>query len=222
MTTVDYWFDPVCPWSWVTSRWIREVVGPCGLDVNWHPMALGILNETPNANARMKNFFEILRGPVRVCAAVGETRPEELGNLYATIGENLHSSSGPLGQKKVAGEDMVTVVLRSRDEMIEASRAGLVDAGIDESFADRFRDPHVDDIILGSHARVPSGGHAQALIGVPTISIDGSAGLFGPVLTEVPPGPRAVSTWNAFAALANEPAFYELKRTAERPAPKTF
>ncbi|NQU37706.1 MAG: hypothetical protein HQ526_08960 [Actinobacteria bacterium] len=222
MTTVDYWFDPVCPWSWVTSRWIHEVVGAAGLDVNWHPMSLGILNAAPNSNARMKEFFDILKGPVRVCAAVSETSPGELGTLYTTIGEHLHGPAGPLSAKQVAGDDFPTAVLRSRDAMVEATRSGLVEAGLDESFVESFDDARMDDVLLASHGRVPSDHHAQELIGVPTISIDGSAGLFGPVLTEVPPGPRAVTTWNAFAALAQEPAFYELKRTAERPAPRTF
>ncbi len=221
MTTVDYWFDPVCPWSWVTSRWVHEVVGPVGLDVNWHPMSLGILNAAPDSNARIKEFFEILKGPVRVCAAVSETDPSELGTLYTTIGQNLHSSGGPLAAKQVAGDDFATAVLRSRDAMFEATRNGLAEAGLDEGFADRFDDPHMDDVLLASHGRVPSGGHAQELIGVPTISVDGSAGLFGPVLTEIPSGLRAVTAWNAFAALAQEPAFYELKRTAKRPAPRT-
>lgn len=185
-------------------------------------MSLGILNAAPNSNARMQEFFEILKGPVRVCAAVSESRPGELGTLYTTIGQNLHSAAGPLAAKQVAGDDFATAVLRSRDAMFEATQKGLAEAAIDESFAERFDDPHMDDVLLASHGRVPSGGHAQELIGVPTISVDGSAGLFGPVLTEIPPGPRAVTAWNAFAALAQEPAFYELKRTAERPAPHTF
>ncbi len=191
-------------------------------DSDEHHQSLGILNAAPDSNARMKEFFEILKGPARVCAAVSETDPGELGTLYTTIGQNLHSSGGPLAAKQVAGDDFATAVLRSRDAMFEATRNGLAEAGLDEGFADRFDDPHMDDVLLASHARVPSGGHAQELIGVPTISVDGSVGLFGPVLTEIPPGPRAVTAWNAFAALAQEPAFYELKRTAKRPAPRTF
>ena len=220
MTTVDYWFDPVCPWSWVTSRWIHQVAGPADLDIHWHPMSLGVLNETADDDERTRNYVEILKGPVRVCAAVNETDPAALGALYTAIGENLHGQAGPLASNQMAGDDLVTGILRSRDAMFGATRSGIATAGLDDRFADAFDDAAVDDLVRASHARVPSGGQAQALIGVPTISVEGSSGLFGPVLTEVPTGERALGLWRAFAALAQEPAFYELKRTADRPAPR--
>lgn len=222
MTTVDYWFDPVCPWSWVTSRWVNEVTTAADLTVNWHPMSLGILNRNPKANARMLDFFEILSGPVRVVAAVGEQRPGDLGTLYTTIGTNLHGAGGCLEASQTTDDaDFPTTVLRSRDAMVEATRQGLIDAGLEESYLEAFADARYDDVLEASHGRVPTEPNAPVLIGVPTISVDGSPGFFGPVLTEVPHGPRALEAWNAFATLAQEPAFFELKRTSERPAPKT-
>ncbi len=222
MTTVDYWFDPVCPWSWITSRWVHEVQTPAGLIVNWHPMSLGILNRNPKANARMLEFFEILSGPVRVAAAVSEREPGELGALYTTVGTNLHGPDGCLEASATKQDaDFPSAVLRARDAIKDATRDGLAEAGLSESYLEAFTDASYDQVVEASHARVPSGANASALIGVPTISIDGSPGIFGPVLTEVPHGQRALDAWNAFAVLAQEPAFFELKRTSERPAPKT-
>ena len=90
MTTVDYWFDPLCPWSWTTSRWMVKVAEQTEVDVRWHPMSLSLLNA--NDQQPFADFNKVGIGAVRVCAAVHAKEPGKLGELYTQIGNRFHHS----------------------------------------------------------------------------------------------------------------------------------
>jgi hypothetical protein len=107
----------------------------------------------------------------------------------------------------------------NRDELLPKVAAALADIGLPADLSEAMLDEQWDDALRQSHARVPTLGAKRELIGVPTISVDGSAGLFGPVIAEVPPSGEAGELWDAFVAMARVPYFYELKRTTDRSAP---
>lgn len=220
MTTVDYWFDPLCPWSWTTSRWMVKVAEQVAVDVRWHPMSLSLLNATDNPP--FSEFNKIGLGPIRVCAAVHAKQPEKLGELYTEIGNRFHHAGdwqeeGRFIDFMMLVDGYIANADTIRPKVVEALDA----AGLDAGYIDAFDDASFDAALGDSHVSVPSGEQNQELIGVPTISVDGSAGLFGPVISEVPDEDSIVDMWEAFATLARNPNFFELKRSTSRPAPFT-
>ncbi len=218
MSVVDYWFDPLCPWSWATSRWMVKVADGTEVEVRWHPMSLALLNATDRSP--FAEFNEISIGPARVCAAVYAKEPTKLGELYTQIGNRFHHAGD--WQEQVRALDFMVLLSAYRehaDTIRPKLEAALAASELDSSYIDALDDPSFDDVLGDSHITVPAGEQEQELIGVPTISVDGHAGLFGPVISEVPVGDAVLEMWDAFAALARNPHFFELKRSTGRPAP---
>jgi len=188
---VDFWFDPLCPWAWMTSRWMEEVEKVRPVDVRWHVMSLSVLNEGRDLPEDYAEFMTHAWLPVRVVVAAQEQYGDKVVKaLYDAIGTRVH----PGGQK-----DYRVAVAEALDEV------GLPAELIEEGDADRY-----DEQLRASHeAGIDLVGED---VGTPVVSVDGVA-FFGPVVTPAPKGEAAGRLWDGCVLVAGTPGFFELKRT---------
>ncbi|WP_329082125.1 MULTISPECIES: DsbA family protein [unclassified Streptosporangium] len=220
---VDFWFDPGCPWAWITSRWILEVRKVRPITVNWREMSLAVLNEKQDMSEGYREIVELGRGTLRVFAAARAAAGDAaVGDLYTALGTRYHGEDGlfqrPRDTTPDGGLASWRAAMEAREPVIAAA---LADAGLPAELLAARTDGTWDEAIHASHALVPAGRRKQSLIGVPTISVNGHAGQFGPVISEIPTGERAGRLWDAFKVLATEEAFFELKRVTDRAVPRT-
>ncbi|GEL96169.1 mycothiol-dependent nitroreductase Rv2466c family protein [Cellulomonas composti] len=191
-TVVDFWFDPACPWAWMTSRWIDEVAAHRDLDVRWHVMSLSVLNEgRDDLPERYQRLMSEGWAPVRVLVAAARDHGDKvLKPLYDAMGTRRHPGG------------------RSDTDAIIAE--SLADVGLPPELAAVGGTDEVDDLLRASH------GEAIALVGAevgtPVVAIDG-VGYFGPVVTPAPTGQAALDLFDGLVAMTRVPGFYELKRT---------
>jgi len=187
----DFWFDPRCPFAWITSRWILEVEQVRDIDVRWHVMSLAYLNREKDVSEDYRRGLEKSWGPVRVVAAAEQKYgPEALLPLYTALGTRIH-----VGKQEVS-RSLVEAALEDADLAVE-----LADAMEDESW---------DEAIIASHHEGMDAVGDD--VGTPTIHFNGTA-FFGPVITKAPRGEEAGQLWDACVTLAAYPEFFELKRT---------
>lgn len=190
--TVDFWFDPLCPWAWMTSRWMTEVERIRPVEVRWHVMSLAVLNEGRDLPEDYRRSMDTAWGPVRVITAARLAHGEEVVKpLYDAIGTRLH----PGGR----GDDRLGVVAEALAEV--GLPADLLDAaGSDEHDAE----------LRASHQRAMD--LVGDEVGTPVVAFDGAA-FFGPVVTPAPRGEEAGRLWDGLALVTGVPGLYELKRT---------
>ncbi len=197
-TEVEFWFDPICPWAWITSRWVHEVSGARDLDVTWSVMSLAVLNEGNEVPPEYAEAMAAAWKPVRVCiAAEAQFGKSVLGPLYTALGTRIHAADR---------KDYDTVIAES-----------LAESGLPESLAAAANSETLDLELRASHQRGIS--LVGADVGTPVIAVPGPGGepvaFFGPVITPMPVGEDAVNLWDGALLVASVPGFYELKRTRQ-------
>ncbi|MCM2391972.1 DsbA family protein [Streptomyces albipurpureus] len=197
-TPVDFWFDPLCPWAWMTSRWMLEVEKVRDVEVSWHVMSLAVLNEDKldEIPEKYREGLKAAWGPVRVAIAAREQHGAEvLGKLYTALGTRFHN--------------------RGEGPTREAVVGALEDAGLPVSLADYADQDTYDAELRASHKEgIDKVGQE---VGTPVIAVPGPDGeqiaFFGPVVTPAPKGEEAARLWDGTLLVASIPGFYEIKRT---------
>lgn len=197
--TAGFWFDPLCPWAWITSRWMLEVEKVRDVRTEWHVMSLALLNaDKEGLSDDYRKRMSLALGPVRVCIAAEQLKGGDiLLPLYTALGERIH----------VQGR------MRDDNERPKIVPEALEELGLPASLADAGTSEEFDDALEASHrAGMDPVGYE---VGTPVIHYGGQA-IFGPVVTPTPRGEAAGRLWDGVVLCTNTPGFYELKRSREQ------
>jgi protein-disulfide isomerase-like protein with CxxC motif len=193
-TPADFWFDPLCPWAWLASRWMKQVEQVRNVDLRLNVMSLAYLNQDRDLPEDYREMMDKAWGPVRVCVAATETHgPEVLDRLYTELGTRVH----------VEGKEL------NRATVEEA----LLAADLPADLADAMESEDYDEALKKSHhAGMDQVGMD---VGTPVIAVEGVA-FFGPVVTPAPKGEAAGKLWDGVRLVAATDGFFELKRSRTR------
>lgn len=191
-TDVDIWVDPMCPWAWMTSRWMLEVEKVRDVSTTFHVMSLAVLNAGRDLSS---DYIRMLEAEgwigVRACIAVEQRYGSDaLRSFYTALGTRYHLGKEPKSPETV--------------------RAALVEVGLDPAIADKAQTDTYDRAVVASHheGMDPVGME----VGTPVLRVNGMS-LFGPVISPAPKGEDAGDLFDGFVKVTAYPGFFELKRT---------
>ena len=188
--TVEFWFDPLCPWAWMTSRWMMEVEKVRPVDVTWSVMSLAVLNHGRELPDDYRAKMDKAWGPVRVLIATRDKFGDEIVKpLYDALGERIHHRK----------EDFDVAIAGALEEL--QLPAELAEAATSEDH---------DDVLRASHQRAID--LVGDDVGTPVVSVNGVA-FFGPVVSPAPKGEAAGRLWDGCVLVAGTEGFFELKRS---------
>jgi 2-hydroxychromene-2-carboxylate isomerase len=190
---VDFWFDPLCPWAWMTSRWMLEVEAVRPVKTEFHVMSLAILNADreglpPGYRRRMENeAWYGVRAAIAVELRYGQ---DALRAFYTAVGQRFHPADEPRTPETVA--------------------AALADAGLDPGLSAACLSTEFDDDLARSHhAGMDPVGFD---VGTPVVRVNGKS-LFGPVISPAPKGEAAGRLFDGVSLCTEYEGFFELKRS---------
>lgn len=190
-TSAEFWFDPVCPWAWMTSRWILEVEKVRDISVQWNLFSLAHLNRDKELPEEYKSRLIRSWQSTRVIAAAQKENGSSITlPLYTAISSRIH--------------------LKKMDVGVVLFEEALTEVGLNPALAQAMSDESLNAAIIESHDR------GIALVGndvgTPIISVGGAA-FFGPVISPAPKGEEAGKLWDGVVGVASYPGFFEIKRS---------
>lgn len=191
---VTFWFDPSCPWAWMTSRWVEEVSVVRGFEVTWQVMSLAVLNENNDVSEEYRAFFPRALKYTRLVQAAQELHGQQtVKALYDALGSRIHHDGN---------SDAAAVI-----------PAALAEVGLPADFARYAESDEFDEQMRASH--LDGINRVGQDVGTPVIAVNDVA-FFGPVLSPAPTGDAAVALWDGVVAVAGYDGFFEIKRSRTR------
>lgn len=190
---VEFWFDPTCPWTWVTALWMQEVKEVRDIDVQWNPFSLYFLNEGRDLPEGYRKHIDETQGVSRVVTAVRELEGQDkVESFYFALGKQIHNES-------------------NKDNLFkDALTAALEETGLSADYVKYADSDEYDEQLKAStQAGLDKVGDE---VGVPIVAFQDTA-FFGPVIDHAPKGEEAGKMFDGAVALASFPGFYELKRS---------
>lgn len=200
---VRFYFDPLCPWCWITSHWLHDEVAPHrDVQIDWRPISLKVRNEHKELDEAYKAYLPAMArsfGLLRIVEALrADGREDAIHNVYVAFGRHFHHDD---------------------DGMDFDIGDALVAAGVDRAYASAFDDAQWDAAVRAATKEAEE--VAGNDVGTPVIAYEVEnangqmewKGYFGPVIPSVVRGEAALRLWDGLAALIETDGFYELKRT---------